>query len=102
MVTMPRNDFCAKSTCEIFVIPPFFAAALIPMFAEPPKQRIRVVEASPQLLPTGLEVAAIGVVVEQLENIAIDITATAADINIFFILLKKCSQRSPVLAFVIN
>ena len=49
------------------VIPPFLAALLIPQSAEPPKMvRTVVAFAIPHLLPTGLEVAAIGVVVEQL------------------------------------
>jgi hypothetical protein len=50
------------------VIPPFFAALLMPQSAEPPKiERTVTVLATPHLLPTGFEVAATGVVVAQLE-----------------------------------
>lgn len=68
MVTIPRYVVLNASTWEIRVIPPFLAALLIPQSAEPPKiERTVVAFATPHLLPTGFEVATIGVVVEQLE-----------------------------------
>lgn len=70
------------------VIPPFLAALLIPVFDEPPKHRNEVDCATPHLLPTGFEVAATGIVVEQL---AMPRTKTMAQANFiaFFIMRKN-------------
>lgn len=67
------------------MIPPFLAALLIPQSAEPPKiVRTVVVLAIPHLLPTGFEVAATGVVVEQLAAHAATMQASP-NLIIFFI-----------------
>lgn|GEM_PF-5644295 len=66
---MPRMSVIFMSTVEILVIPPFFAADFIE--ASPPKQNTRKKTgalASPILLPTGLLVAATGIVIEQEER----------------------------------
>lgn len=64
------------------------------MLPEPPSDKIRDIEASPHLLPTGLEVAAIGVVVVQLTNMAAAAIAQAAKDKTFFMMFEKI--RCPV------
>ena len=60
--------FLLRSTCEILVMPALLAALSIPMFTlRLPiiPQNFVTYEASPHLLPTGFEVAAMGVVIEE-------------------------------------
>lgn len=93
---MPRKDLVEKSTWEILVIPPFFAAALMPTFAEPPSPKYLVVDASPHLFPTGLDVAVIGVVVEQLAHIAANAKAANEVLIVFFICNKFLGTKYPL------
>ena len=94
---MPKNEDIDWSTWEILVIPPFLAALLIPALPEPPKmKKIRDEDASPHLFPTGLEVAVIGVVVEQLAHIAAETIAAANNLIAFFIIKNFFHAKYPL------